>query len=176
MLRPILLLSLAAISATSCAHADEPVLSWGKPGVSYDRYRADSVVCALAGAAIPVEQTQEYGEIERGLKTQQRVLEEPSGDQFDQMREYNMTYQRNLRANVDDIQDIMLQRVHICLRSKRYKEFALTPEQLARLGAFPKGTEMRFRYLHAVASDPSSTSPDLPASITPPELTEDVDQ
>ncbi len=164
--------SLAACAALllGCAHANEPMATWGKPGVDFDHYRSDSIECAVAGATIPVQQTEEYGEIDRGLKTQQRILEQPTGDQFDQIRDYSMTYQRNIRANVEDIQNIMVKRVHICLRAKGYKEFLLKPAQEAQLDTYRKGTDERFRYLHSVASDPANIPPDLPESITRPEL------
>jgi len=164
------------LALSSCVQGEGRMATWGKVGVPFEQYRSDSIECAVAGATIPVEETEEYGEIDRGLKTQQRVLENPNTDQFDQIRDYSMTYKRNIRANVGDIQAIMVERVHVCLRSKGYKEFLLSTDQEAKLATLRKGTSARFRYLYSVASDPANVPPDLPDSIIPPDLTEDVNQ
>lgn len=163
----VLLLCTLLLPVSACAHVSEPMATWGKPGVSFADYRTDSVDCAITGATVPIKETDEYSEIDRGLKTQQRTLENPppGSDQFDQIRDYSMTYQRNIRANIGDIQSLMVRRVQICLRSKGYKEFLLTPEQEAELGRYVKGSDARFRYLHSIASNPANIPPDLPASF-----------
>ena len=155
---------LVASALSACATAtSNPDISWGKPGVSYVQYREDSIECAIDGSRYNLVASGPYKDIDRGLKSQYRVLEQAQGDQSDQIRDYSMTYQRNIRGRIDDIQTAMVNRVHMCLRARDYKEFYLTEAQSKRLAQFDKGTEPRFRYLHSLASDAANIPPDLPS-------------
>jgi len=148
-----------AVYLAGCAATPAAVMTWGKPGVSFEQYRIDSVECAIEGSSYDVEASKEYEEIDRGLKAQYRILELANGDQFDRIRDYTMTYQRNLRGGVADIQATMVDRVQMCLRARDYKEFALTQTQASKLASYRKGTEPRFRYLHSLASDLALAAP-----------------
>jgi len=151
--RKLALLSLCFISACSQSLPKE-VYSWGKGNVSFADYRVDSVTCALEGVQTDVVDQDQFKEIDAGLREQERSIDNSHGDIFDAVRENSMLYQRKLRSNVAELQDYMIEAVHECLRNKGYSEFALTGDQSALLAKLDKGSEARFRYLHALASDP----------------------
>jgi len=147
---PVLPLMLAGCATTS----SENVISWGKQDVSFVDYRSDSIACAIAGVERDIRDHEAVAEIERGIVQQEIGLTSGSGDTYDALREYNFVYQRTIRGNVPVVQSYMVEGVHQCLREKGYSEFALTPEQAGLLTNLERGTEARFRYLHALASDP----------------------
>lgn len=154
-----------AVSLGGCVSVPEPVVSWGKPCVSYADYRSESIACAVEGVSVDVAATVEYGDVKRGLDDQYRTLESLQGDTYDRIRDYSMTYQRNIRGNVESVQALMVSRTHACLRGKNYMEFILTATQARRFSELKKGTDARFRYLHSLASDPDNMPPDLPDSF-----------
>jgi hypothetical protein len=53
---------------------------------------------------------------------------------------------------VKALQRFLVDHVEACLSEKGYVRFALTPAQAAELGGYRKGSQARFRYLHALAS------------------------
>jgi len=128
------------------------MMSWGKPDVSFEQYRDDSVECAYFGATGNIKITGEYAEIDQGIREQNRTIDHGNGDIYDQMRDYNMAYQRNIRGNVNALQDLMVARVHQCLSGRGYHEFALTPAEEKQLGKLQRGSPERFRFLHQLAS------------------------
>jgi len=143
----------AMLALAGCATGPaEPMMSWGKPGVSYADYRTDSIECAYFGATGDIAGTSEFADIERGIREQNRTIDRGNGDIYDQVRDYNMVYQRAIRSNVDTLQDLMVARVQQCLTGRGYREFALTPAEEEQLGRLKRGTDERFRYLHQLAS------------------------
>jgi hypothetical protein len=54
MLLPILIASLAPLPGGTA-----PMISWGKPGVSFETYRADAIFCGRLGANLDVSNTPE---------------------------------------------------------------------------------------------------------------------
>jgi hypothetical protein len=53
---------------------------------------------------------------------------------------------------VKALQRFLVDHVEACLSEKGYVRFTLTPAQAAQLGQYRKGSQARFRYLHALAS------------------------
>ncbi|KLE35950.1 hypothetical protein [Aurantiacibacter luteus] len=151
-------LSIGAVAILSaCASApQEPEISWGKADVPFIDYRVDSIECAMLGATQNISEREELAEILRGVRQQERDLDirGDGADLYDMLRDYNMVYQRSFRGNVPALQGVMVETVHQCLRDRGYAEFALTGAQEGLLRELDHGTDERFRYLHALASDP----------------------
>ena len=144
-------LALLACSATVSAASRDPVESWGKPGIRYDQYRADSVECAKIGYFRDVSQDEPAKRFIRGLETADRLMNFPSpadgGDDW----------MLSVRRTQPDRQKRLLQTIQVgdveeCLTGKGYRKFTLTTDEQKALSQYPRGSEARHRYLHALAA------------------------
>lgn len=151
-------LGLAGISRAETP----PVVSWGKPGVSFDDYRRDSIECGRRGAATSMKGRREFDAVMLGLSRQDTDIDigrslPPSPAQEDPAQKLARDYALNgaksrPEPKVKALQSFLEENVEACLSEKGYVRFSLTPRQAADLGRLKKGSEGRFRFLHALAS------------------------
>jgi hypothetical protein len=153
-------LSLALFSAASGKPA--PAVSWGKPNVSFDDYRRDSIACGRQGATTSMEGRGEFDAVRLGLSRQDTDIDigrslPPSLTGEDPAQKLARDYALNgLKSRpepkVKALQQFLVDHVEACLLEKGYVRFSLTPAQATALGGYKKGSQERFRYLHALAS------------------------
>jgi hypothetical protein len=140
-----------------------PVVSWGKPGVSFDDYRKDSIECGERGATTSMKGRGEFDAVVLGLSRQDTDMDiarslPPSLTQEDPAQKLARDYALNgaksrPEPKVRALQKFLVDNVEACLSEKGYVRFSLTPAQAAELGGYKKGSDGRFRYLHALARD-----------------------
>lgn len=142
---------MLASSGAAQAADRPPIESWGKPGVTFDQYRADSVECAKIGYFRDVSQDEPAKRFIRGLETADRLMNFPSpadgGDDW----------MLSVRRTQPDRQKRLLQTIQVgdveqCLTGKGYRKFTLTTDEQKALSQYPRGSEARHRYLHALAA------------------------
>jgi hypothetical protein len=149
--RAVVALALLACSATASAASRDRVASWGKPGIHYDQYRADSVECAKIGYFRDVAQDEPAKRFIRGFETADRLMNFPSpADAGDD-------WMFSVRRTQPDRQKQMLQAIQVgdveqCLTGKGYRKFMLTTSEEKALRQYPRGSEARHRYLHTLAA------------------------
>lgn len=145
------------------AAATAPDVSWGKPGVAYEDYRRDSAECGTRGATTSMKGQAEYDAVILGLGRQDSDIDNdlytpPNAFREDQTvklaRDYALNSARSRpEPKVKHLQAFLARQVTACLTEKGYVQFTLTPEQLATLKTYKKGSDARFRFLHGLASD-----------------------
>ena len=74
---------ILAASGTARAADRPPIESWGKPGVGFDQYRADSVACAKQGYFRDVSQDEPAKRFIRGFETADNGLNMPGAPDID---------------------------------------------------------------------------------------------
>lgn len=159
-----LVLSSAPFGSASAGGATSaPVVSWGKPDVSFDDYRKDSTECGKRGATTSMREHGEFDAVLLGLTHQDIDMDigrslPPSLTGEDPAQKLGRDYALNgaksrPEPRVKALQKFLVENVEACLSEKGYVRFSLTPVQSAELGGYKKGTEGRFRYLHALASN-----------------------
>lgn len=139
-----------------------PVTSWGKPGVSFEDYRRDSIACGKQGATTSMAGRPEYDAVMLGIGRQDTDIDigrslPPSATHEDPIEKLARDYALNgaksrPEPRVKALQGVLETAVRDCLLARGYARFTLTPDQAAGLARHKKGTEGRFRYLHALAS------------------------
>lgn len=161
---------VAAIAVTSVAGAAQPPkhnISWGKAGVSFEDYTADSWACA--GEAI----TQDISKTEpvRALITASRELDQAAltdwmygsaagpgyvnsaaGAGIDSAR-VMMKYRPDLQFAA--VRQIQYRTMVSCLIRRGYTPFELTADQVGHLRKLRRGSVERRAYLHSLGSDPA---------------------
>jgi hypothetical protein len=142
---------MLASSGAAQAADRPPIESWGKSGVTFDQYRADSVECAKIGYFRDVSQDEPAKRFIRGFETADRLMNFPSpadgGDDW----------MLSVRRTQPDRQKRLLHGIQVgdverCLGSKGYQKFSLTAGEAKMLAAYPRGSEARHRYLHTLAA------------------------
>lgn len=162
--RLVMALSLALVcSASMAGPRTAPVVSWGKPGVSFDDYRNDAAACGTRGATTSMKDRPEFGAVMLGLERQDTDMDidrslPPSLTQEDRGQKLARDYALNgaksrAEPRVKALQAFLEDKVAACLSDRGYARFSLTPVQAAELSRYKKGSPARFRYLHALASD-----------------------
>jgi hypothetical protein len=101
----------------------------------------------VQGAEQDITGQDAYREVTRGLNRQEIAV------QREDLREYSMIYQRSLRPSVPKIQHYLQGGAEQCLVEKGYVPFRLSRTQLKKLNGLRRGSEERFRFLHALGSD-----------------------
>ena len=144
----MLWLAVMVLPMAASAADRKPYVSWGKEGVSFEQYRAESIECGRAGAGRDLERQQAVKDVIHGAHFQDSALDR--GDAV----EYAMIYDRNFRGNVAKVQAFMVSGVEECLFNSGYVPFVLTRAQENRLSRYRKGSPERFRYLHELSIDP----------------------
>lgn len=154
----IALFSLPGVSGAEPA----PIVSWGKPGVAFDDYRQDSIMCGKRGAATSMKGRSEFNAVMLGLSRQDTDIDigrslPPSLSREEPTQKLARDYALNgaksrPEPRVKSLQAFLEENVRTCLSEKGYVRFALTPDQAAALAKHKKGSDERFRFLHALAS------------------------
>ena len=160
------LLVVAVVVATPTFGAKMAISeSWGKPGVSYNQYREDSVSCISAGYYKDVSGTtaaKSFVEASRKMDTlaQQGVIVLPdvppevSAAAFaSDMKQI----ERGIRPKerMTEVRVLQQSLVDDCLRNRGYIKFRLTTQQTRHLSRMQVGREERRRYLYELAHDPA---------------------
>jgi hypothetical protein len=168
----LLLAALAAGGAEARLVGAGEGKSWGKAGVSLDRYRAEGLACAREAAATDLRGTDPA----RALVIASRLIEsDPTGSPPPMVNP-----NAGPAAGIDPIAaagsaasivstigpqrqilkagDIMKAKLEACLLRAGYQKFRLTHDQQRRLRGFREGSEARRAYLHSLAADPEILS------------------
>ena len=165
--RLICTLALAFAVAAPAGAREQPAVSWGKAGVSFDQYRQDAVECGRAGYYLDVSDT----EAARVFKTATSRLEsnesdlQTSGSLGDMTRIMAIVgYSAQIvegtrpREQMKQVRKLMDDTVAACLAGRGYVRFQLTAEQRDQLRHFRRGTVQRHAFLYGLATDPSVLS------------------
>jgi hypothetical protein len=168
----VALLTLAI--APPAPSAPAPQESWGKPGVSFERYRQDSIECGVKGHYTDISRTEDAQAFVRASRqldavvggglatttTSANATGPASTDSVDQAVRYAQT-QQHIVANVRpemryrNIKRLLLSNTDQCLVDRGYSKFRLTDEQRHRLRKLKFGSEQRRGYLYSLASNPA---------------------
>jgi hypothetical protein len=178
--------AIGAVAVLACAsHADakrKPSdISWAKPGVSFEDYRRDALECANTTYGLDVSMKPETAVALSGQNTAALAgfvsgldpklsrggsyvggatgyvaamnLIDPGRVVF-----RNSTYTGMFRhAAYVDVTDQLQSVLDFCLTRRGYTPFKLSADQRQRLGHYPRGTEARAHFLHALSAGvPSS--------------------
>jgi hypothetical protein len=159
---PIFIL-LAAGLGTAAAAAPRPALSWGKPGISYEDYRADATACLREAAGTDLTGSEPANALvlaSRRIETALTSDYTPMiGGGFDPViNTVNAAQQARMAARPDlrlrQARDILQARLDHCLEGHGYRRFRLTDDQRRQLNRFHLRQPERQVYLHSLASDP----------------------
>jgi hypothetical protein len=127
--------------------------SWGKAGVSFVDYTADSLTCANQAYGVDVK-VKPYGPLGTGWND---VSLPPAvwtkltpGDVLVYTTTYVEGYKHAARLDVvEQLQTV----VDGCLTGKGYSKFQLTGAQMQQLRTLKMGSEERARFLYSLGSD-----------------------
>ena len=159
---PVLIL-LATLCATAAA-ARRPALSWGKPGVSYDEYRADATSCLREAAGTDLAGTEPANALVFATRQIDTIATRdfapmvgadpmtPIYNAVNAMQRAKMMARPDLR--IRQARDILQERLDHCLQEHGYSRFQLTDEQRRRRDHFDSRQTERQLYLYSLASDP----------------------
>ena len=174
-MRRLFAVSLLALVITCPAvSAPAPKESWGKPGITLDQYRQDSVDCGLYGYYTDISKTEDAKAFVNASRQLDAVTTggmapsttggsstgPASTDSIDQAAQYAATQQR-IVANVrpeerfHSIKQQLVSKTEQCLMVLGYSKFALTEEQRHALRKMKAGSEQRREYLYSLASNPA---------------------
>jgi hypothetical protein len=146
---PAALIALAAgCGLGGAAFAARPALSWGKPGVSFETYRADATACLRAAAATDLTGTEPAEALV--LATRRIAM----AQNFDYWSVAEATDAARPDLRIHEARDIMQARLDHCLVAHGYHRFRLTDAQRRQLAHFGLSQPERQVYLHSLASDP----------------------
>jgi len=158
---PIFILLAAGVA--TAASARRPALSWGKPGVPYEEYRADATICLREAAGTDLTGTEPANALVLASRRIETVLTSDftpmQGGGFDPLiTAANAVQQARLAARPDlrirQAHDILQARLDHCLEEHGYRRFQLTDTQRRQLDRFDRRQVERQVYLHSLASDP----------------------
>lgn len=141
---------MLAFSGTAQAADRPPVESWGKPGVSFNQYRNDAVACAKIGYFRDVSQDEPAKRFIRGFETADLLLNLPGAGAGDDWGNSIRRTQPDRQKR--DLHAIQVGDVERCLTDKGYRRVTLTRSEERALARYPRGSEARHRYLHALAA------------------------
>lgn len=144
------LIALAAAGglSTAAAAAARPALSWGKPGVSFEEYRADATACLRAAAATDLTGTEPA---EALILASRRVETALNSDPWSVAQAIDAA---RPDLSIRQARDIIQARLDHCLAEHGYHRFRLTDAQRRQLNHFNLRQPERQVYLHSLASDP----------------------
>jgi hypothetical protein len=173
--------AIGALAALACASpavaARKPAnVSWAKPGVSFDDYRRDTLECANTTYGLDVSMKPDTVVALAGLNTAAlaglvsgldgRLAD--GGSYVGGARGYtaamtmidprrvvfrNTTYTGTFRhAAYADVTDQLQSVLDYCLTQRGYTRFKLSADQRKQLRHYPKGTEQRAHFLHALSA------------------------
>ncbi|WP_294309972.1 hypothetical protein [uncultured Sphingomonas sp.] len=139
---------MLASSVAAQAADRPPIESWGKPGIAFDQYRADSVECAKIGYFRDVSQDEPAKRFITGFTAADNNLNS-GGNASDWINLILRTQPDRQKRRLHAIQ---LGDVERCLADKGYSRFQLSRSEVKTLKRYPRGSEARQRYLHTLAA------------------------
>ena len=146
---PVLIaLASAAGLAGAAAAAHRPALTWGKPGVTYEEYRADATACLRAAAATDLTGTEPA---EALVLASRRIETAMNSDPWSVAQ---ATDAARPDLSIRQARDILQARLNHCLVAHGYHRFRLTDAQRRQLNHWNLRQPERQAYLHSLASDP----------------------
>ncbi|WP_084582771.1 hypothetical protein [Sphingomonas azotifigens] len=151
----LLLLPAAALAS------ERPILSWGKPGVTLESYRADAVACGREGYYLDVSNTEAakvFQQASAQLENNEANLR-VAGDLDRTIQiagDSSRIVERTRPAErMREVRTLLQDTVSNCLRARGYTQFQLTAAQQRHLRGLKQGSPERHAYLHGLASDPA---------------------
>jgi hypothetical protein len=144
----VLIALAAAAGLTGMAAAARPALSWGKPGVSFETYRADATACLRAAASTDLSGTEPAQAL---VLASRRVETALNSDPWSVAQAIDAA---RPDLSIRQARDIIQARLDHCLVEHGYRRFALTEAQRRQLGHFSLRQPERQVFLHSLASDP----------------------
>src|SRR4051794_19369474 len=123
----LIALAAAAGLGGAAAAAARPALTWGKPGVSYEDYRADATTCLRAAAATDLTGT----EPAEALVLASRRIETAMNS--DPWSVAEVTDMARPDLSIRQARDIIQARLNHCLVTHGYHRFRLTDAQRRHL-------------------------------------------
>ena len=161
------ILLTAAALATPVSSQPRPApsdTSWGKPGVTFEDYRTDAILCArhavdrdisdsdaartMVAASRSVDNAASGAWVTPPAPTNQTPTMSPNLDINRTASTYRVD--RQFRA----ISELQYATLADCLRQLGYRQFRLTEEQQRQLRRLRRGSDERRAYLHSLASSP----------------------
>ncbi len=139
---------MLASSGAAQAADRPPIESWGKPGIAFDQYRADSVECAKIGYFRDVSQDEPAKRFITGFTAADNNLNS-GGNASDWINSILRTQPDRQKRRLHAIQLGDFER---CLADKGYSRFRLSRSEVKTLKRYPRGSEARQRYLHTLAA------------------------
>ncbi|WP_333573164.1 hypothetical protein [Sphingomonas sp.] len=158
-------LLLFPVAATA---AERPMLSWGKPGVTLDTYRADAVACGRQGYYLDVSNTEAakvFKQASSQLENNEASLSMGGGlDRAIQVASDSSRIVERTRPaeRMKEVRTLLEDAVSSCLRARGYTRFQLTVEQQRHLRSLKPGSQARHAYLHGLASNPAVLAAQTP--------------
>jgi hypothetical protein len=169
---------LVALASPAAAAKWAITESWGKPGVTFEQYRADSVACTEQGYYLDVSKTDEAKAFVTASKqldslqgaTQMQVppgnpdpLAGPTVDAATDAVSLARNQESIIRSidpdsKIKTLKQKMQTPVDRCLAAHGYRKFRLTAAQTKRLGKMKVGSAARHQYLYSLASDAAIVS------------------
>jgi hypothetical protein len=138
--------ALGLAAGGSAAH--RPSLSWGKPGVAYETYRADATACLRAAAAVDLTGTEPAQAL---VLASRRVATAAAADPWSVAQAIDAA---RPDLSIHQARDIMQARLDHCLEEHGYRRFELTDAQRRQLAHYDLAAPARQVYLYSLASDP----------------------
>jgi hypothetical protein len=147
--KPYVLIALAAAAGlTGMAAAVRPALSWGKPGVSFETYRAEATACLRAAASTDLTGTEPAEALALASRRVETALH---SDPWSVAQAIDAA---RPDLSIRQARDLLQARLDHCLAEHGYHRFALTDAQRRQLNHFNLRQPERQVYLHSLASDP----------------------
>jgi hypothetical protein len=155
--------AFAVATAADAQSRQNSIVTWGKAGVSFEEYRADSIACGSQAYYLDISNTsaaQRLVAASRQLQSidenRQRPQTRPlrtdeianfAADQGNTMNHYRPDRQ------FEAIEEIQQQSLDSCLIHRGYHRFRLTESQQQHLRRLDRGSDGRRLYLHSLAAD-----------------------
>jgi len=148
ILSALTVLAAAGTLGSAALAGARPALSWGKPGVSFEAYRADATACLRAAASTDLTGSEPA---EALVLASRRVETALNADPWSVAQAVDAA---RPDLSIRQARDIMQARLDHCLEEHGYRRFALTDAQRRQLNRFNLRQPERQVYLHSLASDP----------------------
>jgi hypothetical protein len=149
-----LALAALAVSASPAFAVGKPHnVSWGRAGVSFTTYQADTLDCANRAYGIQV-QMRPYGPAGTGYVGSILPAAIWTSLTPGQVPVYTTTYVEGYRhaAWMDTVEQLQAV-VDTCLADRGYRQFRLTAGQMRRLNGLAQGSGERAHFLYSLGAD-----------------------
>lgn len=166
--------AVALLLSAPLAAAKTEMLSWGKPGVSIDQYRTDSISCGRAGYYMDVSNTEAahvFKDATGQLTANESALTSAAMVAADgppperivaamevadiANRSNHIVDSTRPKERMKEVGALMQTKVDDCLKDRGYMRFKLTSEQRRHLERLHLGSVERHEYLYQLATNPA---------------------